>query len=449
MNFVNLNTKILIRIKHLAKSNLFKGVLTYGIGDLIQKGISFLTMPIFSYYILPEELGLVANFDIMVQILSYIAFTSVVGNILYFYYDRDREQVALLVSNLMILFSIINVLAIICVFLFSNIAEKYLFLGIKFQLLAILLNEANLIHALNTMLYRLEDKPIPFISINLSYCFINIGLLFLYVIYLGLGGVGKIYSHCVVAFLFVAVDLLLLYRRHYFNFRWSNKCLKELLLFGVPLLPHSLAYWLKSGFDKILLTNFCGLAANGMYSMAISFGAVYTIFGNSFNNAYNPYIQKRITQITPENEKSEKRAIVIQTYEVIIGFFVLMIPLIGFCWLVIKYMLSAKYLDSFSFIPWIFLSLTLKTAYDQVVKFVYTEKKTIGLGIITLSCSIIQCLMTYFFLQIWGENGIKYSLVAGAFLIFVSVWIYSQKVYPMPWFSFFKKNVRGQKRRIN
>ena len=34
----------------------------------------------------------------------------------------------------------------------------------------------------------------------------------------------------------------------------KSEPLKKLLKFGIPLLPHSLSFWFKSGFDKILLT---------------------------------------------------------------------------------------------------------------------------------------------------------------------------------------------------
>lgn len=426
-------------ISKLASNKLCKGVIIYGLADAFQKALGFLTLPIFSYYILPDELGLVANFDVLVQIASYLAFTSLVGNVIYFYYDRSREKVALLVSNLIYLFSIVNVLSSIGIFFFSDIAKNYLYLGFKFQLLAIILNEFNLIHSLNAILYRLEERPIPFVTISISYIIGYTAITFLIVVYYKMGGIGKIYSHVIIGFIFVFIDLFLLIKRKYLRLQWSNKCQKELLKFGLPLVPHSIAYWMKSGLDKILLTAFCGLTANGQFSMALTFGSIYTIFRSSFNNAYDPYIQKRIASIRPDNEKKEKIAIVKQTYIIILGFFILMIPLIGAVWIVINYFLSDQYINSYMYVPWIFLSLTFITAYEQVVKFIYTVKKTLGLGIITFTCSIIQSGCTYLFLKFFGAGGVGYSMALGSFIIFIAVWIYSQKVYPMPWGYFFEK----------
>lgn len=81
--------------------------------------------------------------------------------------------------------------------------------------------------------------------------------------------------------------------------------MRELLHFGIPLLPHSLSFWLKSGMDKVLLTTYCGLTINGLYSMAMSFGAAYSIFFTAFKGAYVPYLQKRLNAMNDINRDSE------------------------------------------------------------------------------------------------------------------------------------------------
>lgn len=406
----------------------------YSIADVLQKGISFLTMPIFSYYILPEELGLVANFDTLVQIVMLLAFNSIVsGGLTYFFYERSHKENAVLISNLILLFTVIILFAAGIIFVFNNTIQKYAALSLGFQLLTIVMSEAMLLNALNSMLYRLEEKPLPFVTINITYTIFNIAFLFYFLVYLKIGGIGKIYAHLAVNLIFCIVNVILLIKRGYIVIKISKSDIKSLLNFGIPLIPHSAAFWIKGGLDKILLTTLCGLAANGLYSMAMTFGAVYSIFKNSFTQAYNPYIQKRISKINTLNENDEKRAIVKQTYWIIAGFFVAYFPIVVFCWCVIHYLLSDKYEPSFQFVPWIILSMTINTIYELVVKFVYTAKKTAGLGIITFCGSIVQCILTYLFIIKFGADGVKYGLVSGSLIIMIFVWIYSQKVYPMPW----------------
>ena len=101
----------------------------------------------------------------------------------------------------------------------------------------------------------------------------------------------------------------------------------------------------------------------------------------------------------------------------------------------INYILNDKYKLSFEFVPWIMISLTITSFYGLFVQFIYTKKKTFGLGIITFSGSLLQLAITYALISAFGKDGIKYSLVIGSLFIMLGVWIYSDKVYPLPWFS--------------
>ncbi|MDO4975507.1 MAG: oligosaccharide flippase family protein, partial [Alphaproteobacteria bacterium] len=82
--------------------------------------------------------------------------------------------------------------------------------------------------------------------------------------------VGKIYAEVFVFGLMGLVHLYILYKKGYLIFQIELQWIKKLLKFGVPLLPHSVSFWLKGGVDKIFITSFCGLQFNGLYSMAIS-----------------------------------------------------------------------------------------------------------------------------------------------------------------------------------
>lgn len=62
--------------------------------------------------------------------------------------------------------------------------------------------------------------------------------------------------------------------------------------FSLPLIPHGLSFWLKSGVDKLMLTNICGMDMNGYYSVALTFGAIVSVIITSISNAFVPYLYK-------------------------------------------------------------------------------------------------------------------------------------------------------------
>lgn len=426
-------------ISRIRDNNLLKSVASYGLADLMQKAISFITLPVFSYYIIPEELGFVANFDVLVNIIVLISGQATINALTYFFYNKTKKENAILISNLVFIVLIMNLVCGLSILFISGAIIKYLAIGVGFQIMAVLCASFSMLSSVNSIVYRLEENPKAFVWINIASSVATTVLMVYFVVCQHLGGVGKIYGYSIALFVFCIINVILLYRRGYIILKICNDDIKKLLKFGLPLLPHSLSFWIKSGMDKILITTFCGLAANGQYSMAMGFGAIYNLFQNSFNNAYSPYLQKRISKINPTNEEQVKEGIVSLSYKIMIGFVFISIMAIVASWFIINYLLSDRYAESFHFIPWIMVSLMLRSIYSLTVEFAYTSKKTAGIGLITFTGSVIQCILTYFFILIWNLDGVKYSLVIGSLIITIAIWIYSNCVYPMPWLKALKR----------
>lgn len=417
------------------RGSLIKTTAIYTLTDAISKGMAFLTLPLISHYLIPSELGIAANFDVLQNILMLLAGQAVVNAMPYFYYGKTRKEQSEIVSSMLLIVIISNLIFAIGIFWGTGLLKSYLHIGLFLQLLTIVSVIAHLTSGLDLILFRLEEKPYGFAFLQLLQTTIYLSLLLIFVVELRMSALGKILS-AIVSFSIVAViHLFLLFKRKYITFHVKTDDIKRLLKFGLPLLPHSLSFWFKSGFDKVIITAYCGLAVNGIYSMAMSFGAMYSIFNKAFNNSYVPYLQKRISSFTDKNIDDEKRNLVLFSYKVMLMFFVLAILAIIICWLVMRFVLDKQYAESFQFIPWIMIGLTFHSMYSLVIQFPYSVKKTFGLGIITFSGSIIQLLLTYLLVSNVGMDGVKISYVAGSFIIMAGVWYYSNRVYPMPWFS--------------
>lgn len=420
--------------KNLFANRLLKHTFIYTLTDGISKALSFLILPFISFYLVPAEMGVVANFNVLQSILTLLAGQAIVNGIPYFYYKQTHKENALLISNLLLIIIVANILFSIVFFFINGFVFEYLQIGFALQLLTIISVLCTLVSSLDFILYRLEDKPISFAFLQITQTVLSLILVIIFVIVLRMQAIGKIYSIVISIGIMAGVHIFLLCKRGYIVFQYDRENINMLIKFGVPLLPHSLSFWLKGGMDKILLTTYCGLAANGIYSMALNFGAIFSIFTQAFANSYVPYLQKRINSFTIESVVAEKKRIVKMSYRVAWLFVILAVLATAFCWLIINYFLDSQYRSSFSYIPWIMSSLVLNSFYTLVVQFAYTAKKTFGLGLITFAGSIIQLLMTYILVRQDGTDGICYSLFVGSFIIMVGVWIYSNCVYPMPWF---------------
>lgn len=421
-------------------SSFVKEAAIYTITDGISKGLSFLILPLVSFYLVPSELGIATNFDVLQNVLSLLAGMAVVNGLPFFYYKRTKEQVAILISNLLYIIFFLSISFSFIILLVFPIIEHYIYLSLSLQLLSVVSVLALLSSSINFIIYRLENEPYKFAKLQILQSVLHASLIVFFVIVLKFGAIGKILGSVVPLFIMAAINLYLLWKRGYLVIRYEKKIIKELLHFGIPLLPHSLSFWIKGGMDKVLLTTFCGLYYNGLYSMASSFAGLYSLFFMAFSNAYVPYLQKRLNNMTPSNVESEKRSIVRQQYLLMIGFLALSVVVIGICWVLINTILDDHYNASFIFIPYLLIAQAINSICGLVIQFPYTVKKTLGMGIITFSGSIIQLFLTYLLISTMGVTGLNISIIVGSAIIAIGVWIYSNKVYPMPWGYFLHNN---------
>lgn len=417
------------------KNVLVKETFIYTATDMVGKAMSFILLPIVSFYMPPDELGLATNFTVLTNLIVLLAGLALVNSLPYFYYEQKREDVVLMVSNLLLLcFSLcILIVGLTCVF--SGLVEKYLKLDLKIQLISIFFVLGSLVTQTNFLLLRLENKAKSFAFIQIFQIVLHAAVVVLFVIVLRQGGIGKIYAEVLVYVIMGLISFVLLAKRGYLRFHLDISWMKKLLKFGIPLLPHSISFWLKGGVDKVFITTYCGLAANGLYSMALSISSIYTMLVNSFFNAYTPYLQKRLTQVEESNENIEKTQIVKQTYLLIILFFLVGVLAVCGAWIIINFLIDKKYLESFGYIPLIILANFIYTFYTFTIQYIYKAKKTLVMGIITFTGSAIQMLLSYWFIRLFGVMGAAYSLLVGNTLITIGISWYSNRVFPMPWFS--------------
>ena len=412
---------------------LVKETFVYTLTDVIGKAMSFILLPIVSYFLPPSELGIATNFTVLTTLIILLAGLAIVNSIPYFFYEQNKEENVSLISNLLMLCLGLCVVVGGLASCFSQLIFEYLQLSLHIQLLGVVFVIGSLISSINLILLRLENKPKQFAVLQILQIILHAAFVILFVIVLRGGGEGKIYAEVLVFSIIGMIHLVMMLKKGYISLRFQVQWIKRLLRFGLPLLPHSISFWLKSGMDKIFITTYCGLQFNGLYSMAISVSSVYTMLMQSFFNAYTPNLQKRLAGFDGGQCYEEKRSIVKQIYMIYALFGVVGMMAIAVCWVIFHYMIDSKYLPAMAYIPLIILANFIYTFYNFTIEFIYKVKKTLVMGIITFTGSLIQMLLSYVLIKEYGVMGAVYSLLTGNTLITIGISVYSNMVYRMPW----------------
>jgi len=410
-------------------NKLFKNSFIYASTEVINKAVPFLLLPIMTHYLTPSDYGIVATYGAFIAILAVFIHISMAGAIQVNYFKISAEQIKVYIANVLIILGSTTLLAFLTILLlYTPLAAKldvpsmWLFIGIAMVF-------SQVLTLINLVLWQVEQRAKPYGVYQIAQMLSNASIGLILVVSFGMNWEGQLIAQAVSSILFGFISFSFILKRGYLNFNLNTTYIKDALAFGIPLIPHGLSGWFKTGVDRIFLTSMIGTTATGLYSIGYQFGMIIGILAIAFNKAYVPYLYKRLEHI----DESGKKQLVTYTYL----YFILILTLAAILSLIapwtIQTFLNERYNETIQFIPWIAFSFAFSGMYFMVVNFIFYMKKTAQLAYITFAVGLLHVAMSYLLIQSNGAIGAAQATAISTLLGFILVWILSARVYSMPW----------------
>lgn len=268
------------KVKYLVKNT---GYLL--IGNFSSKVLSFLMVPLYTYVLLPKEYGI---YDVFYStILMCIPFVSlnIVDAIMRFSLDQEEEikkEVFSVAFKYTFLASIIFSFGFIFVTIFTRnetLIRYCYFVILLFIMILFNQNTIQVARGLDNV------KSISMAGVIGTFLTVALNILFLIILKIGLKG----YFLANIISLFIQNIYLIINNKmyRYVNFKYKIKSIeREMLLFSLPLIFNTLAWYINGVSDRYAITFMVGLAANGIYSISYKIpsivNAIETIFIQSW-----------------------------------------------------------------------------------------------------------------------------------------------------------------------
>lgn len=403
--------------------------------QLVNSGIPFLLLPILTRYLTPEDYGMIATYNTFVGVLSVFVGLSMSGAVGVSFFHLKQEELKKYIGNVFNILLITISLVLLIVMLFQPILIERLKLPVFWLYIAILVAWMQMITAINLTLWRSQQKAKPFAFYEMSQTLFNISLSLFLIIGLHYGWEGRVAGTAMAAIIFGLLSIVFIYKRGYAALNYSVEYMKDALTFGIHLIPHQMALWMRSGVDILLITSLVGVSQTGLYSVGFQFGMVVGIFAHAFNNAFSPYLYEKLQNITPEIQKN----LVKFTYIYFVGIVIFAMALSTFFIWLLPYFLGEKFQGASEYIYWISLAYAFQGMYLMVVNYIFYAKKNHLLSMVTTSTSVFHVVLSYALIHHYGAVGAAYASVVSFFLTFVLVWRISGRVVEMPWLSKVKR----------
>lgn len=274
--------------------HLIKNTTIYALGDIVPRLLGFISFPILTRYLSPADYGIVNYVGTLTTFLLAFGFLCINTYYLVFYYRcENSEAQKKLLGNLSSFAILFNFGLVVFFLLFGNSLFNVLGSKIAFYpyiVIGILTNFFNIFAVLPSALYRLLEKPLLLTTINVSRGIITLVLTLVLVVYYDYSAIGVLYVTLFVNFIYAFVFLYI--SRNHIIWNICFKQLKEVLRFSLPLLPGSLAYYITTISDRILIDKYLSLNELGIYSTAVTLALILNIFSYGAYKAFEPYIFK-------------------------------------------------------------------------------------------------------------------------------------------------------------
>ena len=185
---------------------------------------------------------------------------------------------------------------------------------------------------------------------------------------------------------------------------------KHALLFNLPLLPHYLSMVVLNSSDRIMINNMVGSNEAGIYSLAYSISQIMTVLNTALLQTIEPWMYKKIKA----NRMEDLSGV---AYPAVIGVSAVNILLIAFAPEAIALFAPPAYYDAIWVIPPVAMSVYFMFAYSFFAVFEFYYEKTKYIAIATVSGAVLNIVLNYIFIKLFGYCAAGYTTLA-CFIIF-------------------------------
>lgn len=399
------------------KKKLMKAGSLYFVGNIFDKAISFITIPIFTRMLSVSEYGVTNTYLSWVSILSVIITLSLGNSIRTAVIDYPREKNEYM-SSIFILGSISALILTTLLCILTNLSGSNI--SLKLVLFCCINAYANSILSAVQLRYMMDVK---YLQRTLLQSLPNILIILLSIVFiLNLEGdryLGRIYSYVlinsIIAVLYVVYYLMkgkVLYCEKYWRYSLS---------FSIPIIFHSLSTVILSQVDRTMLTWLRGAAETGRYSLAYQFGMIPLVITTTLENIWIPWFTLKMG----ENDKNSINKMVKPYIGSVSGICILVMLITPE---VLINMTTKDYYSARYMIVPVIIATYLMFLTSISLDLEYYLKKTKGIAINTIVAAIINIILNFVFIPIYGGVAAAYSTTISYAVSFVIHYVVARKL---------------------
>lgn len=409
MNLYSLKIKKILNLFGRDTKQFLSHSKNYVTGDFFSKGLVFISIPIYTRLLTTSEYGVLSLYLSFYTLFSIILNFGIIGSITRYYFEETTDFNEFLGSNVTFLI-IVNACLIFVFYLLAptlarafNVKGDILFYSILTSSFVILFN------TYTAFLVAIKDSR-KFALLNIVKNLIVLILSVFLILELSEDKyLGRVYAQILIFLIFSIYSFFKFRQFCLFTVRW--KYLKYSLLLGLPLIFHSISAYILGTFDQIIINQLMGEKYTGLYSFAYQIGMIIQVIIIGSFRSYSPATFDMLN-------KSNFKGVNTLTSNYISLIFSFSIILILFSKEIVIIFADKKYSGTVELIPIIILGYSFFFLYQLYSNVTFFMKQTTLLALATVVAGIINVILNYMFIPIYGIKAAAYNTAISFFLLF-------------------------------
>ena len=402
------------KYKYLIK-NL--GLLT--LASFATKLLSFFMVPLYTNILSTEDYGTYDLFYTTIGVLLPILTLNIQDAVIRFALDKKykREAVVTIGMKYLIISNIIVALGLIVnsVFDFSSLGKQY---AIYFFLMFLTQSLSGVVTSYIRGANKIADLSVS--SVIASAVTIGLNILFLVTFHWGLIGyfLANIIGPLVQSF-YLAVRGQM-FRNTHLTRKYDTEQ-NDMLGYSRPLIANALAWWVNNASDRYVVIFFCGLAANGVYSVASKIPQILNVFQTIFNQAWT---LSAVKDFDPE----DKSGFFANTYKAYNCLMTIVCSLIIAGDKILARILYAKdFYVAWRYVPWLTIAIVFGALSGYLGGFFSAVKDSKVFAQSTVAGAISNVILNIIFTPIMGPMGAAIATTVCYVIVFIIRFVQSKK----------------------
>ena len=372
----------------------------FSAGPIIGACISFITIPIITGFISPDEYGRASMFTLTQTILALVIYLGLDQSYVKYFNEYKEKDVLFFNALVMPLFTsvIIDILLFGCreqvsIWLFDTPDENLCIFMLMLYLPFCILERFFMLRI------GMQERGLLYSALSIL---IKIGILVATVILLAFyeRSFRSVVYAAVLGEVTGTVVIILVGRKESDNneLRIDFELQKTLLKYGLPLIPAAIVAWILSSMDKVMIRSICDYNELGLYTAALKIVSVLGIVQQCFATFWSPIAFRW---------NKESRGI--KNFELvgrvlIVGMSIIFVLIMTFKTVIIK-LLSPEYEQAAYIMPFLLLNPVMYTVSEVTVVGIYFTGKSFTTNIVAICSCICNLGLNALLIPKWGASG--------------------------------------------